>query len=350
MAASPQPPSLHLPKTIHDLAAVRIGNQVNLHWSTPSETTDKLRIKGLVQLRVCRKLDAAPCQTIATITGAPGKPADYEDKLPASLVTGPLYAMAYEIFAVNKHRRSAGPSNVAEVLAGEAPSPIQNLLATTVERGVMLRWQSIASLPPDTSIQLQRTLLTPANSSGNASVSEPTRQTLQVTREADNTDPGRALDNNIVFNRRYQYVAMRVTRVKVGKEWLEVDSASSPSAAVFTRDVFPPASPSGLAAVPVSAAINGGKSEVDLSWTANTESDMAQYLIFRRDISAETPSNQSVAEQIGPENPKTPVVVPAFRDRHVQPGHTYAYCVIAMDNAGNKSQRSKEVAITVPRL
>jgi fibronectin type 3 domain-containing protein len=143
---------------------------------------------------------------------------------------------------------------------------------------------------------------------------------------------------------------MRVTRVKVGNEWLQVESAPSPPVTVFVRDVFPPALPAGLAAVPISAVMNGGRPEVDLSWSANTEPDMAQYLIFRRDIGAETSSNLSVAERIGPENSTTPVVVPAFRDRHVQPGHTYAYWIIAVDNAGNKSQSSKEVVITVPRL
>ena len=54
MEAAPQPPSLDLPKTIPNLTANRTGNQVHLAWTTPSENTDHLKLKGMVQLRLCR--------------------------------------------------------------------------------------------------------------------------------------------------------------------------------------------------------------------------------------------------------------------------------------------------------
>ena len=78
MDAAPQPPSLQLPKPIPDLTASRTGNQVSLQWNTPKENTDHLKLQGMVQLRICRQQQqTAPCDTIATITAVPGKPAQY---------------------------------------------------------------------------------------------------------------------------------------------------------------------------------------------------------------------------------------------------------------------------------
>jgi hypothetical protein len=355
MAASPQPPSLQLPKPVGDLKASRVGDQVSLQWNTPSETTDRLKLRGPVQLVICRQLGTGPCQRVATVFSEPDKPASYNDSLPSVLTTGPLHAITYEIIGINKHGRSAGPSNAAEALAGEAPRPVENLSATMVERGVVLRWQAIANLQPDTSVQLQRTLsMIPVRSNNNTTsglppVAEPTEQTLRVTPDTDLTDPGKALNTNVGFNRNYRYVAARVTRLKVGTQWLQVASSPSVPVNIFTRDTFPPATPASLTAVPIAAAMNGGQPEVDLSWSANTEPDIAQYLIYRRNVDTEVSARQSAPEQIAPGNSATPIVAPAFRDLHVQPGHTYAYSVVAVDNAGNKSPGSLEVVATVPK-
>lgn len=343
MAASPHPPSLELPQPIHDLAAARIGNRVNLTWNAPSETTDRLKIKAPVQLRICRESNAASCATIATMSTAPGKAANYADILPPALTIGRFHAITYEIFAINKHGRSAGPSNAAAALAGEAPPKIQNFSVTMAERGAVLHWQPVTGLQPEPSIELQRTLLTPEESNGKKSAVLPTAgelidETLRVPPTADRT-PGTALDSSVQYNREYRYVAMRVAELN----GLRVASVPSQPVLVYTRDTFPPAVPTGLAAVPVSASMNHGTAEVDLSWSANTEPDFAQYLVYRRDVSVDT-----TAEQLAPDNSSQPIVAPTFRDLHVQPGDTYAYSVIAVDSAGNKSSRSAEVVVSVP--
>lgn len=348
MAASPQPPSLALPKPIHDLAAVRVGEQVNLTWNTPSETTDRLKIKGAVQLRICRQANV-PCDPVATITAVPGKQASYADILPAALATGSLHAITYKIFGLNKHRRSAGPSNPAAVLAGEAPPAIRNFSARVTEQGVALSWQPMVNPRTGTFVQLQRTLLDPNQSSsktpnGLQTTQEPVEQTLRVTRDSGKDQSGMALDASAGFNCKYRYIASRITAMKIGPERLEIASSPSQPVIVFLRDTFPPAAPTGLAAVPISAAMNNGTPEVDLSWSANAEPDLARYLIYRRDVSAGT-----VAQQVAPENSSMPITAPAFRDLHVQPGHGYAYSVVAVDNAGNKSPRSTEIIVTVPQ-
>ena len=356
MAAAPQPPSLNLPKPVNDLAATRAGNQVSLHWTAPKENTDKLKIRGPVQFQICRQDKTSPYQTIATVAEQPGKPADYTDVLPLALVRGPLRKITYQILGINKHGRSAGPSNGAAVLAGEAPPPILDLSATVLERGVVLHWLPVAGLPADTYIQLVRTLLTPQVPKGTGQIkptnplpapTEPIERTLVVNLSSATSDPGTALDTSAEFGQTYRYVASRITEDKIEKQVLQVASPPSAPVTILTRDTFPPSAPTGLAAVPVSAAINGGEPEVDLSWSSNTEPDLAQYRVYRRDVA----TNGSVAaskQQIAPENATELVVSPAFRDTHVQSGHTYAYSVTAVDNAGNESAESKAVEVTVP--
>ena len=348
MAASPQPPSLQLPKPVQDLTAERVSNRILLHWTAPRETTDRLRIRGPVQMRICRKSTPVPCETVGTTSVVAGSAADYTDTLPAALTTGPLRPIPYEIFAINKHGRSAGPSNAAAALAGEAPPVVQDLAATMVKRGVILHWRPIA-VTAKTSVELRRTLLTPVEPSaktptGLPPISEPAEQTLRVPAAGNKEEAGTALDTSVVLGRKYRYIAVRVSTVGVGTASLEATSAPSQAVVIVARDTFPPAAPLGLAAVPVVASMNGGRAEVDLSWSANTEPDLAQYRIYRRDVAAGT-----TAQQIAPENSSAPIVAPAFRDLDVKPGHTYAYSVAAVDNAGNRSPRSAEVMVTVPR-
>lgn len=351
LAASPQPPSLHLPVPVHRLEASRSGDQVTLQWTTPKETTDRLRIHAPVKLKICRQLPDETCETVATISDAAGKPAAYTDTLPPELTSGPLRPLTYEIFGLNKQGRSAGPSNPAATYAGHAPPMVQDLSATEIERGVVLHWQPVVNLSPNTSIRLQRKLLflLPAAKSRDAlgslaTTAEPAEVTMEVAPLADGTDPGTALDPAVEFGGKYQYIVTRVVHPQSKNPSIKVSSAPSAPVVIVTRDRFPPAAPTGLVAVPVPASLNHGSAEVDLSWSANTEPDLAQYLVYRRDVSSGTS-----ASQIAPEDGSAPVVAATYRDTHVQPGRTYAYSVVAVDNAGNRSPHSAEVTVTVPQ-
>lgn len=361
MAAAPSPPSLDLPKTISNLIADRAGNQVHLAWTTPKENTDHLKLKGMVQLRVCRtEMAASPCETIATISAVPDKPGTYTDVLPPTLTTGPARPINYRIFGINKRGKTAGPSNVADILAGAAPPEVKDLTAQVVARGVVLHWQPAGDVSPDTSIQIDRTLVTPPVAPTPAKPktlsplhrsTEPVEQKLRVrlippdSQHTAATDPGVALDPTAQFGHQYTYSASRVVQQQVGQQTLQLDSSQSPPVQVATRDTFPPAAPSGLVAIPIAAVMNNGVPEVDLSWSANTEPDMAQYRIYRGDVTTNqpmhriAPASDSAAES---------VVAPAYRDLHVQAGQTYTYAVTAVDTSGNESHRSAEVTVTIP--
>src|ERR1035441_7007917 len=54
----PLPPSLKLPEIVSASSetATRAGDEVRLHWTTPSRTTDKMLIAGPVTAEICREV------------------------------------------------------------------------------------------------------------------------------------------------------------------------------------------------------------------------------------------------------------------------------------------------------
>ncbi|MFC1547883.1 FG-GAP-like repeat-containing protein [Candidatus Neomarinimicrobiota bacterium] len=90
----------------------------------------------------------------------------------------------------------------------------------------------------------------------------------------------------------------------------------------------PPAAPTGLVATP-------GDGQVDLSWTANTEADLAVYDVYRATVDD---INQAV--EIADVTP--PAV--SYSDQTVQNGITYYYWVTAEDALANESAFSQSVS------
>jgi len=336
------PPSLKLPDTVGDLAAVRTGNQVALTWTMPRKNTDKLLLKGNVTVRVCRKEAAGPCATAgAELQLAPGSDGAFADALPAALASGAPRPLSYFVELKNRNGRSAGLSNGAVVLAGEAPAPVAGLAAEVRKQGVALRWTALDTVAKESApvaIRLRRTLLTPQSKKPQQGLMtpppEPLEQSLLVEPGAH---PGRALDKDIRFGQTYEYRAQRIARVTVDGRTLELAGELSPPVRVQALDVFPPAVPTGLAAV-ATAGENGAEAAIDLSWQPGTEADLAGYAVYRRE-------GEDAWQHI---SPAQPLPSPAFHDAHVLPSHTYHYAVTAIDQGGHESTRSAETEETVP--
>jgi fibronectin type 3 domain-containing protein len=100
---------------------------------------------------------------------------------------------------------------------------------------------------------------------------------------------------------------------------------------VTPADTFPPAAPTGLAAVSGPGAIN-------LIWDANKDTDLAGYLVLRGEAPGDT--LQPLTAQ--------PIRETRYVDRAVQAGVTYVYAVIAVDRAAtpNRSALSNRVQET----
>jgi hypothetical protein len=344
------PPSLKLPDPVTDLSASRTGNQVSLTWTMPKKNTDKLLLKGNVQVRVCRKEGAAACVPAGfNLLLAPGAESAFTETLPPPLAAGSPRPLAYFVELPNRNGRSAGLSNAAVVVAGEAPANVAGLAAQVRKDGVALRWTPESAATAQSAriaIRLHRKLLTPQPNAKPrqgllAPPPEPVEQSLLVDPVAEaGHAPDRALDKEIRFGQVYEYRAQRVARVTVDGKTLELAGELSAPVRVETLDVFPPAVPTGLAAV-ATAAQAGAEPSIDLSWQPGTEADLAGYAVYRREAGGTNDAWQRIS-------PAQPLVAPAFHDTQVQPGHTYRYAVTAIDQGGHESARSVEAEETVP--
>ena len=116
---------------------------------------------------------------------------------------------------------------------------------------------------------------------------------------------------------------------KVGAISLESDL--SPGVCVTPRDTFPPAAPKGLSAV-------AGQGTMNLSWDANTDRDLAGYLVLRGEAPGDT---------LRPLTP-APIAATSYEDKSVRPGVRYVYAIVAVDKASppNTSAQSTRVEET----
>src|SRR3569833_127431 len=319
---APQPPSLNLPDTEADLSAVRAGNQVTLTWTMPKRNTDRTMIRGEVPVRVCRReSDAGVCEQAGSEQmTSPGGAGTFADALPAGLASGSPRPISYFVVLRNKKGRSAGLSNAAVVLAGTAPAQVEGLRTEVRKDGVVLSWNASGE---STAVRLERKLLSPASKTEHgplAPVPEAQMQNLLVEAGSEQVH---AIDKTTRRGESYEYRAQRVAQVEVNGKKLELDGAFSSPVKVAVEDVFPPKAPIGLVAV-ASAGDKGSLPAIDLSWQPDTDSDVAGYIVYRREDDGEWRRVSAGA----------PIVEPAFQDPQVQAGHTYQYAVSAADKGG----------------
>ena len=101
----------------------------------------------------------------------------------------------------------------------------------------------------------------------------------------------------------------------------------------FPADTTPPAAPTGLVATPASGSVT-------LTWTANTEADLAGYALYR--------STSSPVDTTGSPLSGTNLLnVTTYTDAGLANGTTYHYALVAVDGAGNRSAASVTSATPV---
>jgi len=339
---SPQPPSLHLPRPVSDLQAQRVGDNVQLRWTMPSDTTDGLVLIGQRKWMVCRRVGVGVCEQVQSLPEMPKARVAIEDALPAVLAKGSPDLLTYEVEVMNEAGRSAGASNPAYAAGGAPPAPVSGLQAVVTEQGVVLSWEQTVDAGME--ILLRREIVHAANAPVPAKknvnplgpAGEPDVQMLRV-----HVDAGGTLDASAVFGEQYAYTAQRVKRFALAGQSVEIRSEPDAVVNVDVRDVFPPQMPQGLAAAEFTDATPIG-SGVDLSWEANTESDLAGYYVYQRDM-----TNAAEGSKFGePVRISGLLTAPAFRVERKTYGHRFAFSVCAVDKSGNESKQSAEI---VPR-
>lgn len=343
VAANPQPPTLWLPAPVKDLKAIRVSGDVRLHWTMPNNTTDKVALRGDQQGHVCWNFapgfDAKTCRTAGDGKFAPGKPADLTVHLPSELTSGTPRAVAFYVQLQNHAGKTAGPSNAAWVASGSAPAPVTGFQLETRAEGVVLHWEPSA-IEPGLVLRIHRALVkTPSapKQDDTKGVPPPEEQMLEVDLDQageNDRDPGGAVDHDATLDQEWKYWVERVVRVNAEGHALETAGQPSPTVSIDAKDVFPPAVPANLAVVADAQA-----KAMDLSWTPDSDADIAGYVVYRRDV-----TTGGAMERIAPKV----VVPPSYSDAKVVPGHKYAYAVSAVDLDGNESAKSGEVEEEMP--
>jgi hypothetical protein len=340
-------------------------------------TTDHIDIKGAMTAEICRVTASAPtsqspaCTPIVRLPVQPG-PTQGAESLPRGLTVDPPVLLGYRVQIFNVHGRSAGVSSEAFAAAGAAPPLVEQLRATPTRDGAMLEWKQkstsaaveldrlpvgpdgvvveppqrkAATKPPSKLILKKPAASHPKPPS--ASAPKPLQMTASVPIEVklrtpmQSEDTGGTVDRTAQMGETYRYTAQRVRSVSLGGHaaggrTLELRSAVSTPATVTMRDIFPPHAPSGLEAVPGGAT--AADRSIDLSWTPDTEADLAGYFVYRQEV-----DEKGVAAGTAARLNLTPVAGPAYRDQTAMAGHRYAYRVTAVDTAGNESAPSAEV-------
>ncbi|MFP5266244.1 MAG: hypothetical protein ACLGQU_02670 [Acidobacteriota bacterium] len=182
----PQAPSLHLPQPVSDLTVQRIGDTVQLHFTAPSQSTDKMALRGSIPGEFCRQLPqqkciAVPSSKVSIQAGNSGDQGQSQgvdgsaaaktqitwiDKLPPKLASGPVRLLTYRVEFFSLAQRSAGLSNPAYTATGPAPAPVTGLRALGTRLGILLRWNpappaKTASSSGSAQVVLQREDLSP---------------------------------------------------------------------------------------------------------------------------------------------------------------------------------------------
>jgi hypothetical protein len=342
--ASPGPPhapSLKLPQPVRDLTATRIGNTVELHFTAPSNSTDKLPLRGpALSGQLCRQLPHQPC--------LPGSPrisvtipnsndnhnlVTWTDTLPPALTQSPPQLLTYRVEFFNPSNHSAGPSNQAFTASGQAPAPVQNFQAQGSRLGIILQWT-----PSPGEVVLRREVLTPIK----PIVSEPPTTktkaapfTVWLQTNDSNESQAHTLDTAALPDTPYQYIAQRRTTIHLANHSIELRSDLSTPVNFTLVRIYPPPSPTGLTAAGYFSGTPPAFA-VDLVWQPVNEAGLitplAGYTIFRETLNSAAQSTVSRVQLN-----TSPILQPAFHDATASPSATYRYIVTAIDARGNQS-------------
>ena len=227
---------------------------------------------------------------------------------------------------VNTKGRNGRFSRRVAVPLAPPPPPPSSPTVTYTEKTITVVWtpptslQGAAAQAPDSDVLPSRPLgpLRPALGYNVYDSATGTLLTMMPVVEP------RYVDSRIVWGEERCYVVRAVDRVG----GLSIESEAQAPRCTKLIDMFPPAAPKDLKAVSTDGVIS-------LIWEANSESDLAGYIVLR----AQAPADQLVPVL------SAPVLETSFNDA-VQPGVRFIYAVIAVDKAGNASTPSNRVEET----
>jgi hypothetical protein len=288
----PMPPTLDIPVTITDFRAWEDGDNIEFQFTLPDKTTENLPLTSVRSIELRIGEDASQSKLVPLKVSKPGP---VMDQVPAQMWIGKTVLLS--VRATGPKGKASDWSNPASLAVIQPLAQPSTPMAQSVGKGVELTWTGSGP----------RYRIFRAEGDG------------QPQQLADSDSP-RYLDESTVFGNRYRY---QVQAIAAADQW----SVLSAPAEITPVDIFPPAIPEGLAAVPTPQSI-------ELAWTRNTDTDFQGYNVFRS-------MDNGAFEKIG-----TLIEVPTFSDSKIEPGKHYRYTVSAVDLTGNESARTAPVEAT----
>lgn len=349
----PVPPTPPVPVAVSDLSAQQAGDGVELVFSLPSKAVSGENLAATPALEIVRgslKPNGAPdsksFRVTYTIPGAlvgnylAGGHVRFTDPIsPAETKAHPGATYAYLIRTRLSKKRASADSNVVTARVFSVPQPISSIQFQVTETAVNLTWPA----PTQTSAGEPLTAISGYHvyrGEIDPHVPAPTSKDLATTRWISAlaflgpSSTNSYSDARFDFGKTYVYAVRSVILV----EGNEIESDNSQPVTMTPLDIFPPGAPQGV----VAAVLPGTTPStffVDLSWSINTETDLAGYRVYRS--VQEGVRGQLITPDLLP--------IPAIRDGSVEQGHRYWYTVTAVDRAGNESAPSNPVAVDIPQ-
>lgn len=328
---TPHPPRLERPAKITNLSAVQTGQSLELHFSLPQETTEGSRLTKPLEVEILRAIAPSgkgisqlPEPEVWTrlmreewLPYAQGENVSYS----VHLTEREFHEWRGQTLVVGvrtltrgfRHRAlESDPSNFVDVPIYDVSEPLGDVHCVPTEKAIEVQF------PPPLKTLSGEPL---HDLAGYRIYRSPTGQAASFELRGE-TAASPYRDRQFEFGHDYYYQV----RAVFGKPGHLAMSDASPTVKVTPRDIFPPAPPQGLSPIYSAGA-------VELVWTANTESDLAGYNVYRLD-------NQT-AQRVNKELLHTPI----FRDTTAPQGRTLTYYVTAVDLSGNESKASTKAEV-----
>jgi hypothetical protein len=349
----PTAPSPPVPTAIADLSARQAGDGVELTFTMPKKTVRGERLTEPPSIEVLRgalKPDGSPdAKSFRVVYTIPGdlvsnyRSADqtqFTDPVaPDETRAHPGATLVYRVRARASQKRASADSNAVTLRVFPVPQRITSLQAELTETSIDLTWttptQTSGGVPLSIvpGFHIYRGQLDPRTHDP-ATKDLLREKWISPLTPLANADTASYHDTQFEFGKTYFYVV----RSAITVEATELESDDSDPLVLAAVDTFPPSVPQGVVAA-VTSADNTSAPEVDLSWSINSETDLAGYRVYRSE--QQGGKGQLVAPDL--------LLSPAYRDTSVRPEHQYWYRVTAVDRAGNESAPSAPVAADVAR-
>ena len=328
---APQPPSLEIPKQITDLKASRKGDRITLVWTQPTKTTDGMNIRRAGKTKVCRGDDACMEVNVDHAIGT------FTETVEAARAGKSLETAQYTVITENAHGRSAGLSNTVTALLSLIDFKLSELKAETQGDGVHITFNALNLPLKPSPYTIELKIL---RAEKGKEIFTPVNRTMNTDREptAQGSARWEMVDDTIEWEITYHYKAVGIVTVLNKADVLgRFETEDSATVEAFAHDVVPPAEPGTVQAV---ANAIGSERSVDITWSPNSESDLAGYNVYRRE-----PEFSAKPEKINIELLRGT----AFKDTTAKAGHRYSYTITAVDIRNNESKPSQPAEENVPK-